>query len=189
MAQNSCIETIGDFPVDDAASRRFLVTLADASMCEWWKPLEAGAGTVDTAFGELLRGMAKVMSAKGNEEVPAALAYATNELMDNAIKFNQGGAIDLTIGLGNSGIFCIVCNQVAIESLADLRSKFQQLILQDAGELLRKQLETEFSSGDSGIGYLTLIHDYDARLSWKIIYCSDSLARLLTCAYLPTDKG
>lgn len=98
-----------------------------------------------------------------------SIIYLVNELLENAIKFRVPGAIRVDCSLQDGNFELTVSNDTA----ADVASRFQVLIEEitsrDPGELLIERIEAnaaDENSSASGLGLLTLMNDYGARLGW-----------------------
>lgn len=102
-------------------------------------------------------------------EARHSIIYLVNELLENAIKFRVPGQICVDCSLDEGNFELTVSNETA----PDVADRFQTLITEitsrDAGELLIERIEAnaadENASG-SGLGLLTLMNDYGARLGW-----------------------
>jgi hypothetical protein len=98
-----------------------------------------------------------------------SIIYLVNELLENAIKFRVPGAILVSCSLQEGNFELTVSNDTA----ADVATRFQALIEEitsrDPGELLIERIEAnaaDENSSASGLGLLTLMNDYGARLGW-----------------------
>lgn len=103
--------------------------------------------------------------------VKAAVSYIANELLENAIKFNDPDAhfpISISLFLSEDAILFDVINYVN-GTLADRYQTFIQLLIDsDIDCLYMEQLErTAMGEGESNMGLLTMIKDYNAQLGWK----------------------
>jgi len=99
-----------------------------------------------------------------------SIIYLVNELLENAIKFRSPGdiAIDGSLEDGNFEITVTNC------ASPDVASGFQALLAEvttrDPGDLLIERIEAnaaDENSSASGLGILTLMNDYGARLGWN----------------------
>jgi hypothetical protein len=102
-------------------------------------------------------------------EARHSIIYLVNELLENAIKFRSPGDIELRCSLEGGNFELMVSNR----SLRDVATRFQSLLAEvtarDPGELLIERIEANAAdegSSASGLGLLTLMNDYGARLGW-----------------------
>ncbi|WP_445248110.1 DUF6272 family protein [Microcoleus sp. OTE_8_concoct_300] len=110
------------------------------------------------------------------KESKGAVSYVANELLENAIKFNN----QVTNFKIKFGIFFIeeadltavlfATNSVSAEGLDKFQKLIQELLCSDPEKLYLQQIEKsaeEENSGASGLGFLTMINDYSAKIGWK----------------------
>lgn len=103
-------------------------------------------------------------------EARHAIIYLVNELLENAIKFRSPGDIELRCSLEGGNLEVSVHNTAALGTVEKFKGLLTELTTRDPGELLIERIEAnaadEGSSG-SGLGLLTLMNDYGARLGWS----------------------
>jgi hypothetical protein len=110
------------------------------------------------------------------KESKGAVTYVANELLENAIKFNNH-ATNFKIKFGIYFIeeadltaVLFATNSVSAEELDKFQKFIQELLCSDPEKLYVQQIEKsaeEENSGASGLGFLTMINDYSAKLGWK----------------------
>ncbi|MEG3850529.1 DUF6272 family protein [Microcoleus sp. herbarium19] len=115
-----------------------------------------------------------------------AVSYVANELLENAIKFNKDDAnYKVKFGIhfmGESEVTAVIfaSNSVNQEAANKLKEFIQKLLASDPNELYLQQLEksAESESETSGLGLLTMINDYSAKIGWKFEpkFDSDTIA-------------
>ncbi len=102
-------------------------------------------------------------------EARHSIIYLVNELLENAIKFHAPGDIEVRGSLEDGNFEVTVTNRTAAEAAGKFQGLLAELTTRDPGELLIERIEAnaadENSSG-SGLGILTLMNDYGARLGW-----------------------
>jgi len=110
------------------------------------------------------------------KESKGAVSYVANELLENAIKFNnQGTNFKIKLGIyfieeADLTAVLFATNSVSAEGLDKLQKFIQELLCSDPEKLYVQQIEKnaeEENSGASGLGFLTMINDYSAKLGWK----------------------
>ena len=96
-------------------------------------------------------------------------AALVNELLENAIKFRVPGTISVDCSLHQGNFELTVSNDTQAEVANRFQALIEEITSRDPGELLIERIEAnaadENSSG-SGLGLLTLMNDYGARLGW-----------------------
>ncbi len=112
-------------------------------------------------------------SAGRREAAKSAVSYIANELLENAMKFTHAPSeYPVTIGmhLDRNQLRFYVTNSVDAEAEQGLRATIRRLLTEETRQMFIRQLESsgEDHGSGSGLGYLTMINDYGAKLAWKI---------------------
>ncbi len=126
---------------------------------------------IDDEDGE---GDRRIIESKG------AVSYVANELLENAMKFNDGtskfkvkfGVYFLEDTMAKDSVITAVIyatNSVTSQGAAKFQSFLEELLAHDPEEFYVTQVEKsmEEDSDASGLGFLTMINDYSAKLGWK----------------------
>ncbi len=105
------------------------------------------------------------------DEVRDAINYIANELIENAVKFHYNPELEIvfTLQLDPMCLTFVATNSVDPKTMAQFTAFITEVTSYDPGELLIQHLETaaEVASTESGIGFLTIMSDYGARIGWK----------------------
>ena len=106
-------------------------------------------------------------------EIKSAVSYIANELLENAIKFNDETSqypISIHLQLHNDRLVFLTTNSISAEAAEKFQAFIQELMTSDPNELYIHQLEKsaeDESNTISGLGILTMINDYLAEIGWK----------------------
>ncbi len=106
-------------------------------------------------------------------EIKSAVSYIANELLENAMKFNDETSdypIDIKLQLKSDGLIFSVANSISPQAVDQFQGYIRQLLASDPSELYIEQLEknaADESSTGSGLGLLTMLSDYTAKMGWK----------------------
>lgn len=106
-------------------------------------------------------------------EVKSAVSFIANELLENAMKFNDEASpypISLRLQMDSHRLVFLATNSITPQTADKFRVFITELINGDPNELYIRLLEKnaeEGSEDDSGLGLLTMINDYRAKLGWK----------------------
>ena len=106
-------------------------------------------------------------------EIKSAVSYIANELLENAIKFNDETSqypISIHLQLHNDRLVFLTTNSLSAEAAEKFQAFIQELMTSDPNELYIHQLEKsaeDESNTISGLGILTMINDYLAEIGWK----------------------
>lgn len=117
---------------------------------------------------------------QGEERIKAiqtAVSYIGNELLENAMKFNEFSRHErVQFGIHFVKEIEIVTpiiftkNSITCEKVEQFQGFIEELLSADPNELYIRQVEKAVESEQdeaSGLGLLTIINDYSAKLGWK----------------------
>jgi hypothetical protein len=102
-------------------------------------------------------------------EVKSAVSYIANELLENAMKYGFEKSpfpISIQIHLNPELIIFQQTNSIHFEQVQKFQAQIEKLINGDPEELYILQLEKN-DDQQSGLGFLTMLNDYGAKLGWK----------------------
>lgn len=114
-------------------------------------------------------------SVQKRTEIKGSVSYIVNELLENAMKYNNSDSshpISIQLHLSCDRIIILISNSINIAAIAPYQTYIKNLLNCDLQELYLQQLEKsalDKNSSDSGLGLLTIINDYGAKLSWKFV--------------------
>ncbi|MBD2189550.1 DUF6272 family protein [Pseudanabaena mucicola] len=106
-------------------------------------------------------------------EIRSAVSFIANELLENAMKYSNkdaGQPINLEVHLFSDHLIFISKNSLYSEAIADFQAYLQEIISGDVSEMYINQVEKSVENDaaeSAGLGYLTMMMDYDASLGWK----------------------
>ncbi len=106
-------------------------------------------------------------------EVKSAVSYIANELLENAMKYGVEMSplpVSIQIHLNPNLITFQLTNSIQAEQTKHFQNHIQFLLQADPQELYLAQLEKnalEENAEESGLGLLTMLNDYGAKLGWK----------------------
>ncbi len=112
-------------------------------------------------------------SLRRQAHVKNALSYIANELLENTMKFHCDASekpISITLHLFPEKLLFYVTNCVEPPVAERFQDYIRTLLASDIEQRYFEQLETsakDTTHSFSGMGYLTMIHDYEAELGWK----------------------
>lgn len=102
-------------------------------------------------------------------EVKSAVSFIANELLENAMKFSDESSqypVTIQLNLKSNNMVFWVTNSISSQQVEKLQTFIEDLTLNDPNDLFIRRLE-EPSDGESGLGLLTMVNDYQAKLGWK----------------------
>jgi hypothetical protein len=134
-------------------------------------PLELGwvhCGAAAEFIGEFFADLAGKAKLDVND-ARHSIGYLTNELLENAVKFRAPGDVLLLTSLEEGTFELRLSNLVEPGVAARFETLLGKIVSRDPGELLIETIEANAAdpeAGGSGLGILTLMNDYGARLGW-----------------------
>ena len=122
-----------------------------------------------------------------------AINYVLNELVENAVKFSEGETITISLAIDADALVLVVANYVGDATARSLHTRLGELLADDPLELLMRRVEENAENPEresSGLGFLTMMTDYEALLGWRLSQGSDGSPPLLsTIARLDISRG
>lgn len=102
-------------------------------------------------------------------EARHSIGYLVNELIENAVKFRAPGEIVIEASMDSDCFKLKVSNDVDSQNASQFQSLLADITVGDPADLLIQRIESNAANpdvGGSGLGLLTLMSDYGARLAW-----------------------
>jgi len=175
MTQTSVIQTFGDFTQQVPSSQEYLTlnfSPTAAARKRRWGNYGLSADFLGDYFAAFFPGD-ELPDSKINQRdtVKAAVSYIANELLENAVKYNDdstGLPVSISLHLYERQIVFHVIN-FANQAIAEKYQAFVQVLLaSDLDEFYMTQLEkTAMGGGGSSMGVLTMMNDYSAQFGWQ----------------------
>jgi hypothetical protein len=174
---------LGDYAAGGLSAAVSLTLYPDSFPVRW----SQASATADFVAGYL----GAAPACRGREGLRGSLGYVLNELVENAVKFSAPGPISVAAGVTGGEVVLLVQNPLSAARAAELRPRLEELCQGDPAELLVARVEANAEDPTapvSGLGFLTMMTDYGARLGWRFEPDGDGV-RLSTMARLPIDGG
>ena len=130
------------------------------------------------------------------KEANASVSYVANELLENAIKFNDDSSnYKVKFGIHflkqETEVVVVIytTNSVQADGVDKLRDFIHELLASDPNELYVRQIEksVEEDTKASGLGLLTMMNDYAAKVGWKLdtIQAESPIVTITTMSQVP----
>lgn len=120
-------------------------------------------------------------------EIKDAISFIANELLENAMKFSYATSlhtVTIEMFLDADAVRLYTANGIAPDNVAPFQEFIGKVLSSDTNELYIEQLErnaTAENDTGSGLGFLTMINDYGAKLAWNFTgHAQDPAQTLLT---------
>lgn len=111
------------------------------------------------------------------QESKSAVSYVANELLENAMKYNdENSHSQIEFGvhfLNKNSLIAVIfaTNSIKLDDMKKLQDFIARLSSEDTEFLYMEQLEknalSDLEDHCSGLGFLTIINDYGGKLGWK----------------------
>lgn len=170
------IQTFGDF-IELPASQEYLIigfSPSSIPLKQRWRNNGLSADFMADYLATFFPGNEDDYSTiERQAEIKSAVSYIANELLENAMKFNNETSeypINIKLQLESDGVLFSVVNSISPQGVDKFQAYIQQLLASEPSELYIQQLEknaVEESCTDSGLGLLTMLTDYSAKIGWK----------------------
>ena len=170
------IQTFGDF-IEQSASQEYLIigfSPSSIPLKQRWRNNGLSADFLADYLTTFFPGNEDEPSTIHRQaEIKSAVSYIANELLENAMKFNDETSdypIDIKLQLESDGVIFSVANSISPKAVNKFQAYIQRLLASDPSELYIQQLENNAADDNctgSGLGLLTMLSDYTAKIGWK----------------------
>jgi hypothetical protein len=176
MMDPAAADLYGDFVLEPPACSDFLTinfTLSDENRLQRWSNYGLSADFLGDYFSAFFPGSSlESAPISRRDEVKSAVSFVANELIENAVKYgdrtDDEKPITITIRLYGNTIIFQASNPSSTEHVNRYKGFVSKLIESDPDQLYLEQLEqTAMGTGQSQMGILTMVNDYQARFGWR----------------------
>lgn len=119
-------------------------------------------------------------------ELQDAVRFIANELLENAMKYTYNGLdeeVSIRLYLYDNDLMFYLRNRADSPTTDKLQAFIHDLLTKDLDDFYMEQLENEENTG-SGLGFLTMIADYQAQLAWKFVAQEPQIISITTMVRL-----
>ncbi|MEG3924980.1 DUF6272 family protein [Microcoleus sp. D3_18a_C4] len=170
------IQILGDF-IEQAGSQEYLIigfSPSSVPLKQRWRNNGLSADFLADYLTTFFPGNQDEPSTiERQAEIKSAVSYIANELLENAMKFNDETSeypIDIKVQLESDGVIVSVANSISPQAVDKFQAYIQELLASEPSELYIQRLEKNAADDNctnSGLGLLTMLTDYTAKLGWK----------------------
>ncbi len=158
---------------------------------ELWEGSSLSANFLSTFWGKFFP-VHDHDSVAHRERMQDEVHYICSELLGNAVKFSYipDFMIEICLYLHEKELRFYVTNSVNPEYLEKFQFLIKRILNEDTQELFLEQLERSTLEGndESGVGYLTIINDYQVSLAWKFQHIKPEFQSVTVLARLPVIR-
>jgi hypothetical protein len=175
MTQTKTVQIFGDYTQQVPSSEEYLTlnfSPNTAARRRRWGNYGLSADFLGDYFAAFFPGD-EVPNSKINQRdtVKAAVSYIANELLENAVKYNDDATnlpISISLHLYERQIIFHAVNFASQTAIENYQAFIKVLLASDLDEFYMTQLEkTAMGDGGSSMGILTMMNDYSARFGWQ----------------------
>jgi hypothetical protein len=170
-------QILGDFSEHLPISKEYLTIVfspGSASLQQRWHNNGLSADFMADYFATFFpRSQDTVSKINSKVEVKSAVSFIANELLENAMKFNDSTTeypISITLQLHQDSLVFLATNSLKAQTVDRFQAFIKEVMAADPGDLLIRQLEKneeDDNHNNSGLGILTMMSDYLAKVGWK----------------------
>lgn len=168
------LEKFGNFVEPDRGREFFIISFSASKrpFQQRWKTNSLSAEFLAEYWGTFFP-VTRPSEVESHNEIRDAVSYITNELLENALKFNCNASSDVIcigIYLVSSDLFFYITNSISDKDADSFRPYIERLLCEDISSLYLDRIERNAAEGGeefSRLGLLTILNDYNAELAWK----------------------
>jgi hypothetical protein len=192
---------IGEIPMDLSPGQECLTitfSTSSSATAQRWKNKNLAVDFMADYFGGFFPCRTEAPNAETSRTVARSMiAFAANELLENALKYNFDPTfpVAITLRLRDDSVIFTSNNSLDPAETGQLEAYLREMIAGDPMTMYLAQVEENARSGSdsaSKIGLLTLRNDYRATVGWEIGSPSDqkssTTATLMTVVQIPVGK-
>lgn len=160
-----------DFPPLENTLNLQLSLLSDASE-NTWKIQRLVTNFLADAY-EQCHGQWQDDSQEPLSITKSSIGFIGNELLENAKKFHLHGehpGIELGIHVCRDQVMIFAGNTITADQSSSFQAFIRELLTSNPEQMYLEQVERSIESPEldmSGLGFLTMLNDYDAQLGWQ----------------------
>jgi hypothetical protein len=190
-------QIFGDFNDDLPEVQEYLTIVfspSSAPLKQRWRNNGLSADFMADYFATFFPGGEEASTEPDTQaEVKSAVSFIANELLENAMKFNEETSpypISIRLQMHNDRLVFRATNSINPQSVRKFQTFVEELTNSDPSELYLRHLEKNAaneSQSESGLGLLTMRNDYLAELGWKFetVQKNPEVILVTTMVHLP----
>jgi len=196
---SSATEILGSFaeqPPAPVASETTL-ELSSADMLQHWRRVSLSSDFLARYYSFYFPYREKAKGRISRETAENSISFVLNELIENTAKYSntEQTQVRVRVLLLERTILLEVTNAVSAELAAGFLASMREVLSGNTEQLYLSKLEANLqasqqgSHGDSGLGFLTLINDYQIGLGFKVQKAGADICRLTVQASMSCEEA
>jgi hypothetical protein len=191
----SSTETLGTFqerPAEKPASEASL-HLASTDMLQHWRRVSLSSDFLAKYYSFYFPYREKAKGRISRETAENSISFVLNELIENTAKYSNTADTEVRVRvlLLQRTILLEVSNAVTAKLADEFRASMREVLAGNTEELYLARLEANLQEArsDSGLGFLTLINDYQVQLGFKFERTGTDICRITVQASMNCEEA
>jgi len=192
---SSATETLGIFqeqPAEPVASEAAL-EVSSADMLQHWRRVSLSSDFLAKYYSFYFPYREKAKGRISREAAENSISFVLNELIENTAKYSNTPqtAVRVRVLLLEHTIQLEVSNSVTEQLAEDFLASMREVLSGNTEELYISKLEANLQEArsDSGLGFLTLINDYQIQLGFKFEKTGNDICRITVQASMNCEEA
>jgi hypothetical protein len=188
-------ETLGTFqerPAEKPASETAL-HLASTDMLQHWRRVSLSSDFLAKYYSFYFPYREKAKGRISREAAENSISFVLNELIENTAKYSNTTDTEVRVRvlLLERTILLEVSNAVTLKMADEFQASMREVLAGNTEELYLAKLEAnlEQARNDSGLGFLTLINDYQVELGFKFERIGTDICRITVQASMNCEEA
>jgi hypothetical protein len=171
------VQIFGEFEQEQSSSQEFIIlgfSPGSVSLQQRWRNNGLSADFLSdylTTFFPIDENNPDTLELQ--TEIKTTVGYIANELLENAMKFhdeNSNYSMNIQFQLYQDHLILSVTNSISSDRIEGFKQFIQELLNSEPSDFYVRQIaqaKKDKTGQTSGLGLLTIIDDYGAKLGWK----------------------
>ena len=192
---SSATETLGTFqeqPAEPVASEAAL-EVSSTDMLQHWRRVSLSSDFLAKYYSFYFPYREKAKGRISREAAENSISFVLNELIENTAKYSNtpDTAVRVRVRLLERTIQLEVSNAVSVELADGFQASMREVLGGNTEELYLSKLEANLGEArrDSGLGFLTLINDYQVGLGFKFEKTGADVCRITVQANMNCEEA
>ncbi len=192
-------QTLGTFkerPADPVASETTLA-LSCTDMLQHWRRVSLSSDFLARYYSFYFPYREKAKGRISRETAENSISFVLNELIENTAKYSNTAdtAVRVRVLLLERTILLEVSNAVSAALADEFQASMREVLAGNTEELYLSKLEANLQGSlggarsDSGLGFLTLINDYQVQLGFKFENTGADICRITVQASMNCEEA
>ncbi len=188
-------ETLGiyrEHPVDPVTSETAL-SLSCTDMLQHWRRVSLSSDFLAKYYSFYFPYREKAKGRISRETAENSISFVLNELIENTAKYSNTAdtAVRVRVLLLERTIQLEVSNAVTAALADEFQASMREVLAGNTEELYISKLEANLQGArsDSGLGFLTLINDYQVQLGFKFEKTGNDICRITVQAIMNCEEA